>query len=63
MGGRAGSIAAARLIRTMLCGIGPLDPDVFLFVIALLLFTASGACVIPAWRASRLDPMVALRTE
>ena len=61
--GVAGSVAAARLIRTMLYGIGPLDPAVFLFVIALLLFTASGACVIPAWRASRLDPMVAIRAE
>ncbi len=57
------SIVAAQLIRSMLYGIRPLDPIVFLFVIAILLSVSSAACVIPAWRASRLDPMVALRAE
>jgi len=61
--GIAGGIAAAQLIRSMLYGTGPLDPPVFLTVIAILLLVASIACLIPAWRASRLDPMVALRTE
>ncbi|PYT99402.1 MAG: hypothetical protein DMG34_20550 [Acidobacteria bacterium] len=61
--GIAGSIAAAQLIRSMLYGTGTLDPAVFLTVIAILLLVAAIACLIPAWRASRLDPMVALRTE
>jgi putative ABC transport system permease protein len=61
--GIVGSIAAAQLIRSMLYGIRPLDPAVFCSVIAILLLVAAGACLIPAWRASRLDPMVALRAE
>jgi len=61
--GIVGSIAAAQLIRSMLYGIRPLDPAVFFSVIAILLSVAAGACLIPAWRASGLDPMVALRAE
>src|SRR2546429_8550792 len=61
--GIAASIAAARLIRSMLYGTAPLDPAVFVTVIAVLFSVAGAACLIPAWRASRLDPMAALRTE
>jgi predicted permease len=61
--GLAGSIAAARLIRSMLYGTRPLDPAVFLTVIAILLSVAAAACFIPAWRALRMDPMQALRNE
>ena len=57
------SIAAGQLIRSMLYGIDSLDPAVFLSVIAILLSVAGAACLIPAWRASRLDPMAALRAE
>ena len=57
------SIATAQLIRSMLYGIQPLDPAVFLSVVAILLSVATAACLIPAWRASRLDPMAALRAE
>src|SRR6266446_1781731 len=57
------SIATAQLIRSMLYGIQPLDPAVFLSVVAILLSVAGAACLIPAWRASRLDPMAALRAE
>ena len=56
--GIAGSIGASQLIRTR-----PLDPSVFFGVAAILLFVACAACLIPAWRASRLDPMTALRAE
>ena len=59
--GIAGSIAAAQLIRSMLYGTGTLDPAVFLTVIAILLLVAAIACLIPAWRASRLDPVMALK--
>jgi predicted permease len=61
--GLAGSIAAARLIRSVLYGTGPLDPAVFLTVIAILMSVAAAACFIPAWRASRMDLMQALRNE
>src|SRR5260370_57121 len=55
------SVATAQLIRSMLYGTEPLDAAVFLSVMAILLSVAAGACLIPAWRASRLDPMAALR--
>jgi ABC-type lipoprotein release transport system permease subunit len=41
----------------------PLDPAVFTAVAGTLLAVAAGSCIVPAWRASRLDPMHALRTE
>jgi putative ABC transport system permease protein len=62
--GLAASIGAARLIRSMLYGTHqPFDPAIFAAVSLTLLFVAALACVSPAWRASRLDPMQALRTE
>jgi ABC-type antimicrobial peptide transport system permease subunit len=61
--GLAASVGAARLIRSMLYGTQPLDPAVFAAVSATLLLVAALACLVPAWRASRLDPMQALRTE
>jgi putative ABC transport system permease protein len=61
--GLAGSAAAVRLIESMLYETKPLDITVFLAVTATLLSVAALACMIPAWRASRLDPMQALRTE
>jgi ABC-type antimicrobial peptide transport system permease subunit len=61
--GLAGAAAAAKMIRDLLYGIQPLDASVFVGVAALLLGVAIAACVLPAWRASRLDPMQALRVE
>jgi predicted permease len=61
--GLAGSALAVRLIRSMLYQTEPLDPMVFASVAALLLAVSTLACLLPAWRASRLDPMQALRTE
>jgi predicted permease len=61
--GLAASAGLARLIQSMLYGTQPLDPVVFAAVSATLLLVAALACMIPAWRASRLDPMQALRTE
>jgi putative ABC transport system permease protein len=61
--GLVSSVGAARLIRSMLFGTQPLDPGVFAAVSAMLLLVAALACLVPAWRASRLDPMQALRTE
>ncbi|MBW4026635.1 MAG: ABC transporter permease [Acidobacteria bacterium] len=61
--GLAGGVAAAQLIRSMLYGTRPFDPAVFAAVTAVLLAVSAAACSVPAWRASRLDPMEALRTE
>lgn len=61
--GLLGGIAASRLIQGMLYAIKPLDPATFAGVAILLAFFACAACVVPAWRASRLDAMQALRAE
>jgi putative ABC transport system permease protein len=61
--GLAGSLAVGRLMRDLLYEIKPLDPEVFAAVAATLLVVAAFACFVPAWSASRLDPMQALRNE
>jgi putative ABC transport system permease protein len=61
--GLVGSAAVVRLIRTMLYDTSPLDPSIFAAVAAILLLVSAMACIAPSWRASRLDPMQALRTE
>jgi predicted permease len=61
--GLALSIAATRTFQSMLFGTKPLDPVVLSGVIATLLTVAILACLAPAWRASRLDPMQALRAD
>jgi predicted permease len=61
--GLAASVGAVRLIQSMLYGTRPLDPAVFAAVAATLLAVATMACLVPAWRASQLDPMQALRNE
>jgi ABC-type lipoprotein release transport system permease subunit len=47
----------------MLYGTQPLDPAAFAGAAAMLMAVAVLACLIPAWRASRIDPVQALRTE
>ena len=61
--GLATSVAAVRLIGSMLYETQPVDPEIFLLVTATLLVIAALACLVPAWRASRIDPMQAVRTE
>ncbi len=61
--GLVGSGFAVQLIRTMLYGTRALDWALFAEVGVLLALVAGVACAIPAWRASRLDPMQALRIE
>jgi len=61
--GIAVSLGVTRLIGSVLYGTSPLDLSVFLAVIATLLISAIGACLLPAWRAARIDPMYALRAE
>jgi predicted permease len=61
--GLCASVAVTREIQSQLYGTHPLDPGVFGFVGLVLLVVAAVACSVPAWRASRLDPMQALRNE
>ena len=61
--GIAGALALGRLLSGMLYGIGPSDPGTYLSVTALILAVALVACFIPARRATRVEPTVALRSE
>jgi predicted permease len=61
--GLAASAGAVRLIQSMLYETRPLDPAIYAAVAVTLLAVATLACIVPAWRASRIDPMQALRTE
>jgi predicted permease len=61
--GLAASLGAGRLMRDLLYEIKPLDPVVYAAVAATLLAVAAFACIVPAWRASRVDPVQALRAE
>ncbi len=61
--GLAASFAVAKLIAGFLYGVGPADPTAFVGIALLLIGTAYVACYIPARRASRIDPLVALREE
>jgi ABC-type lipoprotein release transport system permease subunit len=61
--GLATSPGAIRLIQPMLYGTRPFDAGVFATVAAMLLGVAALACLVPAWKASRIDPIQALRTE
>lgn len=61
--GLAASAATTQFIKSMLYETQPLDPGVFAAVAVLLMASAALACMVPAWRASRLDPMRVLRME
>jgi ABC-type antimicrobial peptide transport system permease subunit len=61
--GLVASAGVTRLIASMLYGTSPFDPAVFVLVAVTLLLVAAAACALPAWRASQLDPMQALRME
>jgi putative ABC transport system permease protein len=61
--GLPGALAATQLLRSLLFGISPIDPVTYLVIPLLVLGVAGLACWVPARRAARVDPMVALRCE
>jgi ABC-type antimicrobial peptide transport system permease subunit len=61
--GVAVSLAAGRALSGLLFSVAPSDPLTIVFSCAILGFVALMAAAVPAWRASRLDPLRALRAE
>ena len=61
--GLVGALALGRLVASLLFGVGAADPTTLVAVIATIAAVAALASGLPAWRASRVDPTVALRSE
>ena len=61
--GAAGSVLLSRVMAIVLFGVTPGDPAVYAGISILLIVTAVLACWIPARRATRIDPTVALRCD
>ena len=58
-----GALAVGRLLRGLLYEVTATDPAILTAVVLLLAAVALAASLVPAWRATRIDPMQALRSE
>jgi putative ABC transport system permease protein len=61
--GLAGALAIRKSMEAQLFGVRPMDPQVLAAVAALLAIVALTACAVPARRASRIDPLIALTDQ
>jgi len=61
--GVVGAVALRSVLASLLFGVTPTDPLIFAAVVALLALVSFMACLLPAQRAARVDPLVALRSE
>ena len=61
--GLAGAFALNRLIASLLYGVQPTDATTLVGVVATITLVAAIACLVPAWRASRVDPNIVLRDD
>jgi ABC-type antimicrobial peptide transport system permease subunit len=61
--GLVGALAVRRVLSSLLFGVQPHDPATFVLVATILTAIAFLACLLPASRAARIDPVIALREE
>jgi len=61
--GAAASLTLSRFINSLLFGVSPTNAFTFVAAAAGLIVVALAACYIPAWRATRVNPLVAIRHE
>jgi ABC-type antimicrobial peptide transport system permease subunit len=61
--GLATALGLARVMRSLLYDVSPTDSGTFTAVVAVLTITALAACLVPALKASRIEPLIALRSD
>ena len=59
----AAAVAVTRVLSQELYGISPADPMTYLGVAVIMVIVTMAACVVPTYRAMRVDPVIALRQE
>jgi putative ABC transport system permease protein len=61
--GLAGAAAVSGLLASQLFGVNPREPRIYVLVTVALLLVGIAACLLPAWRATRVSPVVAMRGD